>query len=95
LANVQILSEAQLARLAQAGWNRERLAAAGDLVEAYAAADTQHQEQIQLYRTEHAAANNARALLNQWYKQVNHLTKLALRRSDPADQARLQQLLGL
>lgn len=95
LANAQVLSEEQKARLAQAGWDTTRLSAAANLVEAYAAADTQHHQQVQAHRAERVAAANTRASLSQWYKEASRLTKLAIYRSDPADQVRLQELLGL
>lgn len=95
LANAQVLSQEQKARLAQAGWDAARLATAAGLVEAYAAADTQHHQQTQAHRAERVAAANTRASLSQWYKEASRLTKLAIYRSDPNDQARLQELLGL
>lgn len=95
LVNAQVLSQEQKARLAQAGWDAARLATAAALVEAYAAADTQHHQQTQAHRAERLAAANARISLSQWYSEASRLTKLAIHRSDPADQARLEELLGL
>lgn len=95
LANVQALSEEQRTRLAGAGWNEERLAAAQALIEAYAAADTGHKQSAQTYRVASAAAREVEAELREWYRQATRLVKLAIKQADPANQARLEELLGL
>jgi hypothetical protein len=95
LVSVQAFSQAQQVRLAEAGWNSERLAQAANLVEAFAGANTYQKEQMQLYRTELTAAQEAEAAVRQWFKEASRLSRLAIRRTSRANEAELRQLLGV
>lgn len=94
-ANAQALSDDQKAQLAQAGWSADRLTEAAALVERYAEANTQQKEQIQRYRSEFAAAKAAEKELRRWYEQASRLSRLAIRKTNPAQERPLRQLLGV
>ena len=59
ITNAQALGEEEKMLLANAGWTAERLTAAQTLVEAYATADTQQQQAVQVNKTQSALANEA------------------------------------
>jgi hypothetical protein len=95
VANISTLSEAQQAELNAAGWSAGRVAAASELVEACAAADTAQQQKIQTYRAGAVTAREAETALRHWSSQAARLTRLAIRTADPDDREQLHELLGL
>jgi len=93
--NARSLDAESLARLAAASWTGERLAAAGVLVEAYAAADTAQQAAIQAYQEASALFKADVEALRAWYGRAARLIQIALKDVDPTNQAQLRELLGL
>jgi hypothetical protein len=94
-ANAQNLAEDQRARLANAGWPAERITSAAVLVEAFAQANTRHQEAMQAYQAQSNANKDAELELRGWYKEARQLIRLAIEQVDPDDKERLRQLLTL
>lgn len=80
--------------LTAAGWDAARIAAALALVQAYANADNAQQQAIQAHQAQSAAAQAAHAAAYQWYSQAARLSKLAIKRADPANAVQLRELLG-
>jgi hypothetical protein len=95
VTNVQALNDEQKSRLAERGWDADRLAATAALVEAYVAAEMNQQQQIQAYQAEVTAAKEIELALRQWYHQAARLTKVALRQTSLATRDQLRDLLGL
>jgi len=95
VSNAQTLDEGDAALLSAAGWDAERLVAGSELVENYAAADTDQQVAIQNYQAASAQFGADLEVLRVWYTRASRLIKVAIRDTDPAGQAQLRELLGL
>ena len=95
ITNAQALGEEEKMLLANAGWTAERLTAAQTLVEAYATADTQQQQAVQVNKTQSALANEALQNMRTWYSRASRLIKLAIKTSDAERREKLEDLLAL
>jgi len=92
--NAQALDEELAAMLGAAGWPAERLAAAGELVQAYATADIAQQAAVQAYQIASTQFKTSLEALRVWYSLASRLIKIAIRDLDPAGQDQLWELLG-
>lgn len=93
--NSRRLSGPHLTELEAVGWNRQRMADLGALVEAYAQANIAQQEAIAAYQIASATAIQLETELRAWYTTAVNLIRLALKRLDARNSQQLQELLGL
>ena len=89
------LEESKAAALAEAGWDKTRLQAAQQKVEAYAAADTNQQ----VARAAHQQATGQHTsnvdALRAWYTTAAALSRRAIKDADPENHLQLLELLEL
>lgn len=93
--NAQLLDEMYKQRLAEAGWNAERLAEAVALVEALATGDSQQEEAMAAHTTQKGLTKQAELTLRVDYKEARELIRVAIDESDVKDKEQFKEFIGL
>jgi hypothetical protein len=95
MAQVHSLPEADLSRLAEAGWPRSRLLATSEMIEAVATADDRQQQRMSARAAESKRCQQYEAEVRLWYRQAVRLCLIAIKKLPPEQRAELLRLLGL
>ncbi|HMQ55362.1 MAG TPA: hypothetical protein PKD98_24990 [Anaerolineae bacterium] len=93
-AAIAILSDEERNKLAQVGWNEDRIRETAALIEAVATADNAKQRTLQVKQAAVAEAGNNKMQMERWFRRAVRMAKEAVDRHDPHNRERLLTRLG-